>query len=141
RPTTWEGQPDYWPAFERFQRMPRFHALAHSPALVQVLERLFGETVLVHPRNIGRIIFPDAAPTPPHQDFLHIRGTPDTWTAWLPLGDAPREVGGLALLPGSHTQGLLPSRAMPGAGGSGVDVPENAGWQTTDYRPGDAVLF
>ena len=63
---------------------------------------------LRHPRSIARIIFPDypASTTPPHQDYVHIQATEAVWAAWIPLGDCPKEMGGLTLMPGSHRQGL-----------------------------------
>jgi ectoine hydroxylase-related dioxygenase (phytanoyl-CoA dioxygenase family) len=142
RTGVWEGQPDYPPAFEAFQKLPTFHALAHDPAIVSMFDKLFGEKTLVHPRNIGRIIFPDAPPTSPHQDYLYIRGAINTWTAWAPLGYAPPEVGGLAIRKGSHKYGFLPFKPMPGAGGSGIEEKDQKGdWHTIDYQPGDVVVF
>lgn len=137
----WESHEAFGPAFLGFQKLELFHALPHDPAILDVLERLFGETVLVHPRHIGRIMFPQTPVTPPHQDYLHIRGTETTYTAWIPLGDAPIELGGLKVLPGMHKQGLLPVRQMPGAGGAGIEDHNLANnWLTVDYRAGD-VLF
>jgi ectoine hydroxylase-related dioxygenase (phytanoyl-CoA dioxygenase family) len=142
RTGVWEGMPDYPPAFEAFQSLPEFHALAHTPSIIAMFDTLFGEKTLVHPRNIGRIILPDAPPTSPHQDYLYIRGAIQTWTAWLPLGPAPRDIGGVAVRAGSHKYGYLPSRPMPGAGGSGVEEQHQRGqWQTIDYQTGDVVVF
>lgn len=143
RETTCEGDADFMPVFDEFQRLESFHALAHDPTVLAVLERLFGESVLVHPRNIGRIVFPGGPPTPPHQDYLHIRGEANTWTVWVPLGDVPREMGALAVLSRTHKKGLLPARAMPGLGGAGVDTDgfEGARWVTENFRLGDAVMF
>ena len=113
-----ENVPEFRPAFERFQSLPEFHKLAHHPNIIAALEKLFGERVLVHPRNIGRIMFPDTPWTPPHQDFLHVRGTPNTWTAWTPLGDVVRRragrAGSLARL-AFTARGLLPVVSMAGA--------------------------
>ena len=49
-------------------------------------ERLFGEPVLVHPLFVMRNIFPQRpeSTTPAHQDYVHIQGTPDTYTVWIP---------------------------------------------------------
>ena len=69
-------------------------------------ERLFGEPVLVHPLFVMRNIFPQRpeSTTPAHQDYVHIQGTPRTYTVWMPLGDCPLEqgslVGGGRLAPG-----------------------------------------
>ncbi|HUA59286.1 MAG TPA: phytanoyl-CoA dioxygenase family protein [Verrucomicrobiae bacterium] len=82
---------------------------------------------------------PDMA-TQPHQDANYVRVIGDFWTAWIPLGDCPRELGPLALLAGSHRGGL---RHHDGEGivQGGVAVPEDAVWSTIDFHCGDAVLF
>lgn len=148
-----EGQEAYGPVFDEVQRLESFHALAHTPALLAVIEGLVGEPVLVHPRNIFRIIFPQNTKetTPPHQDYIHIRGTPETYTAWIPLGDCPRGLGGLVILAGSHKGGIYTYRPAHGAGHSGVDTTsllrESEGatqplrWVSSEYRLGDCLLF
>lgn len=142
QPACIEGMPEFWPVFDDFQRLESFHALAHQRPLLEVLERLFGEPVLVHPRNIGRIMFPSTPPTPPHQDYIHIQGTPEVWTAWIPLMDVPVELGGIAVLVGTHRQGIYPVQRMPGAGGVGIDTARfYAEWATDDYNMGDVLLF
>jgi hypothetical protein len=139
-----EGDPQYMAAYDEIQKLEAFHALAHQPPLLAVLRVLLGEEVLVHPRNIARVMFPqhNDFKTPPHQDFIHIQGTEATYTAWIPLGDCPRDLGGLEVLVGSHRAGVLPVRRAPGAGGVGVDA-EAMGleWASGDFACGDALLF
>lgn len=138
-----EGDEKHKPFYSELLTCRSLHALSLHPALLAMFEKLFGEQVLAHSRNICRTIFPRSSKftTPPHQDFLHIRGTADTWTTWIPLGDCPAELGGLALARGSHAQGFLPSKAAYGAGGAGVDVAPDVEWCTTDYRAGDVITF
>lgn len=139
-----EGDPEYMAAYDEIQRLESFHALSHEPALLEALRGLFGEEVLVHPRNIARVMFPqnNEFTTPAHQDYVHIQGTEETWTAWIPLGDCPRELGGLEVLPGSHRHGVLPVRSAYGAGGLGVET-DGLGleWAGGDFRCGDVLLF
>ncbi|MCC6485070.1 MAG: phytanoyl-CoA dioxygenase family protein [Armatimonadetes bacterium] len=130
--------------YSELLKLEDFHALAHYPALVHAFEKLFGESVLIHPRNIARIIFPQNVKhtTPAHQDFVHIQGTPDTWTAWTPLGDCPIEQGALAFLIGSHKQGIYPTHQAYGAGGLGIETDELPfEWRTWDFKIGDTVIF
>jgi len=124
-------------------RLRDFHALALHPAIIGPLERVFGETVLAHSRNICRTIFPtnETMTTPPHQNFHHIGGTEETWTVWFPLSDCPAELGGLAVLPGSHRNGLLETREAYGAGGTGVDVDDNAAWRWNEMKCGDVIML
>jgi len=139
-----EGDPEYMAAYDEIQRLESFHALAHQPPLLAALRSLFGEEVLVHPRNIARVMFPqnNDYTTPAHQDYVHIQGTEETWTAWIPLGDCPRQLGGLEVLPGSHRFGVLPVRSAYGAGGLGVET-DSLGleWAGGDLRMGDVLLF
>lgn len=131
-------------AYEDVQRVREFHELAHHPRLLALYRALFGTEVFPHPRNIARVMIPGHAnhPTPPHQDFIHIQGTPRVWTAWLPLGDCPRELGGLTVLDGSHREGLMSYRASDGAGGleaylCDLDLP----WAQGDFAAGDVLTF
>lgn len=139
-----EGQAEYWPVLDAFQKLESFHTFAHYPSILDVCTKRFGEPAFVHPRNIGRIMFPENTKytTPAHQDYVHIQGTEETYTAWIPLGDCPRHLGGLAVLAGSHKCGVLPTRAAYGAGGLGVDTDGlDLTWVSTDYQVGDFVLF
>jgi len=124
-----------------------FHAFAHHPAIIDVCDKLFGEKTLVHPRNIGRIMFPENTKytTPAHQDFIHIRGTEETYTGWIPLGPCPEVLGGLSVLSGSHRGGIYPVKPALGAGGLGIDTaPLEADgfyWVGGNYEIGDALFF
>lgn len=148
---TMEGKPDYMAVYRKVLKLPDFHALPEHPALMAVAAKLLDcETPLVHPRRIGRMTFPNyvEATTPPHQDHFYIRGAVETYSCWMPLGDVPIELGGLAVWPGSHKRGFIEHTArFEGAvGGRGVypdelAKPEEPEWHTTDFRPGDALFF
>ena len=139
-----EGLEGGWPEFYKdIQKIRAFHALALSPELLRVFRLLFNSAVLAHSRNILRAIFPGVPlhTTPPHQDYIHILGTQDTWTAWIPCGDCPEELGGLSLVPGSYRWGVLPTQQTYGAGGAAVETPEDCPWAVADYACGDVVIF
>ncbi|HEY3341758.1 MAG TPA: phytanoyl-CoA dioxygenase family protein [Anaerolineae bacterium] len=139
-----EGSQEFFDVYHVVQTLEPFHAFAHRAEIVEVVRALVQEPVLVHPRNIARISFPNATffTTPAHQDFVHIQATPETYTAWIPLNDCPQTLGGLAVLAGSHRLGLLPVHKASGAGGLGVET-DGLGleWHTTDYRAGDVLFF
>jgi ectoine hydroxylase-related dioxygenase (phytanoyl-CoA dioxygenase family) len=82
---------------------------------------------------------PDMA-TQPHQDAHYVRMIEEFWTVWIPLGDCPRALGPLALLAGSHRDGLR-EHSGQGIVDGGVTVAEDAVWSTTDFRCGDVVFF
>lgn len=120
-----------------------FHALALDPALVGMFESLFGEPVLAHSRNICRLVFPDlnTHSTPPHQDNYFIGGSDETWTAWIPLGDCPEELGGLAVNRGSHRRGMLETSEGVGPGGRQVSVEDDSAWVGGRYECGDVIIL
>lgn len=139
-----EPQPQFMKVYYEIMKLEDFHALAHSPVLLDLYRKLFGEDVLVHARNIARIIFPDNTKftTPSHQDWVHIQGTTETYSAWIPLSDCPRELGGLSMLVGSHKTGLIPHREAYGAGGIGIDTDHLPNlWASSDFRLGDFITF
>jgi len=138
------GQPEFMPVYTEIQKLESFHALAHQPGIVEAVRTLVQQDVLVHPRNIARVIFPQnvAYTTPAHQDFIHIKGTPDTYTCWFPLGGCPVEMGGLAVLAGSHKAGIFHHEPALGAGGRGIPIdPLPDLWKANPFRAGDALFF
>ena len=104
------GDPD--PTFKRTYRevfsLESFHALPHNPALKRVMRMIAGEQVLIHPKAIGRLIFPNCErlTVHPHQDYRFMNGDPECYTVWIPLHDCPRDVGPLRILEGSHRFGF-----------------------------------
>ena len=138
-----EPEPDYMQVYGLMYALPAFHALQHHPKLVGLFERMVGETVMPHPRAIGRTIFPqrEAFTTPPHQDFIPIQGTPDTYTAWIPLSDIPPESGGLQIASGSHRRGVYEFRPAMGAGGMAVTDPLEGAWVNSPFKQTDVLIF
>ncbi|MDE2734185.1 MAG: phytanoyl-CoA dioxygenase family protein, partial [Gemmatimonadota bacterium] len=100
---------------------------------------------LPHPQKIARLWFPQYTEhtTPMHQDFVHFQGSFNTYTFWAPVGDCPLELGGLAVLPGSHKIGKVREHHFSlGAGGLAVDESELTGrWLSANYEAGDALIF
>jgi len=133
---SWDDQE--WVHFQgRAQQIPEFAALARHPRIVEIVEMIFDGPALGDQGNVCRLLPPQLPQlvTPPHQDGHFIRNNPNLWTAWVPLGDCPAELGGLAILPHSHIAGLLPHSA------AGVAQPSAANWASADYRAGDVLFF
>ncbi len=131
-------------AYEDVYKTPAFHRLSFDPAILDLMAKLMGETVLMHPRHIARMMFPvkSTAPTPPHQDHIFIQGAKAVYTCWLPLGDFSEALGGLQVMRGSHKLGLLPVRAAEGAGGRSVILDgQDQEWMHGDMAAGDAIIF
>jgi hypothetical protein len=141
---SWGGTGVPQAAYLAIQKVELFHRLPHHPNLIHMYETLFGKPVLPHPRNIARLMVPSpgAAPTPIHQDFIHIQGTRNVWTAWIPFGDVPRALGGLAVMRGSHKQGVLAVAPAAGAGGlEAIVCHTDLPWIEHDYEVGDVLTF
>ncbi len=104
------GDPD--PTFKRVYQqvfnLESFHSLPHQPALLEVMKMLVGDQVLVHPKPIGRLIFPhcERLVTHAHQDYEFMGGEPEFFTAFIPLHDCSVDVGPLRILEGSHRFGI-----------------------------------
>jgi ectoine hydroxylase-related dioxygenase (phytanoyl-CoA dioxygenase family) len=142
-----EGMSEFAPVYDDLQRLQQFHELAHAPELVAIMAQVLGETAFPHPLKICRIGFPEhyEATTPPHQDYPNNQGTAALTASWIPVGDIDRDLGGLAILRGSHRYGVLPLMGHMGPGRRQAKVPtkmlEELRWVTTDYRAGDVLLF
>lgn len=130
--------------YREVQHIEEFHRLAHHPNLLGVFAALFDAPVLPHPRNIARIMIPSpgAVPTPPHQDFIHVQGSQQTWTAWFPLADCPMAHGSLSVLAGSHREGVLSYKQAAGAGGLEAYLCDlDYAWAVGDFAAGDVLTF
>ncbi len=138
-----EPEPEYMGVYRHMYELQEFHALQHHPSLIGVIEGILEEPVMPHARIIGRTIFPqrDVFTTPPHQDFIPIQGTADTYTAWIPLGDIPPALGGLQIASGSHRRGVYDFRPAMGAGGIAVTDPLEGTWVNTPFKQGDVLIF
>lgn len=139
-----EGQPEYWPVFKDYWKLLSYHALPHRPEIFRVLKAILQDEVFLHPRHGSRVIFPHITThsTPPHQDYPFIQGTEDTWSVWIPLGDCPLELGGLAVMPGTNNHGVYPMRPMKGAGGMGIREDHLRGeWHASGFECGDVLIF
>lgn len=140
------GDPD--PSFKRTYReifnLESFHALPHHPALKGVMSMLAGEQVLVHPKPIGRLIFPncESLTVHAHQDYRFMSGDPECFTVWIPLHDCPIDVGPLQILEGSHRLGVInhddENLHVPEIPAGAVTAGE---WVGGQINTGDVLIF
>ncbi|HET7558997.1 MAG TPA: phytanoyl-CoA dioxygenase family protein [Limnochordia bacterium] len=144
RPDAYSGHFEGSSAYPDLQRLQAFHALAHHPAIIDLLAGVMASEVLVHPRNIMRVTLPGSLrlTTPVHQDYPLIQGTDRFVTVWFPLGDCSRDLGGLAVASGSHRYGALPIQPAEGTGGLAVQPAYLHGeWHASDFALGDVLIF
>jgi ectoine hydroxylase-related dioxygenase (phytanoyl-CoA dioxygenase family) len=140
------GDPD--PRFKRVYQevfnLESFHALPHQPALREVMKMLAGDQSFVHPKPIGRLIFPHCKRlvTHAHQDYEFMGGDPECFTVWIPLHDCPVDAGPLRILEGSHRFGVQNHERenlhVP-------EIPDGAamgdGWVGGHVDAGDVLIF
>jgi hypothetical protein len=147
------------------------HALQHllyqpQGNLMQFFSSFLGGEVRHFDYTWLRCVSPGPS-TPSHCDIVYMgRGTRKLYTAWVPLGDADFELGGLMILEGSHKNERLqktygrrdvdlycsnrPDDGARTAYGSNGAFSENANkvrhslggrWLTAEYSAGDVVIF
>jgi Phytanoyl-CoA dioxygenase (PhyH) len=142
-----EGDDAYATTYDEVQKLEEFHTLAHNDTLMALMRDVVGDTAFPHPLKVARLGFPAyyEVSTPPHQDYPNNQGTPNLTAAWVPVGDCPRDLGGLAILRGSHRYGVLPLETHLGPGNRRAMLPEEMleelRWVTTDYSIGDVLVF
>lgn len=122
-----------------------WRGLVTSPSFDAVVRNFLGEApawvpIVVHraappadPATIGSDNFKAG-----HQDGVYNYGI-DFITCWVPLMEIDEEVGGLAVVPGSHHEYHYGKRPDPAAKRTGV-FPDSA-WRRPDYRAGDLLMF
>jgi ectoine hydroxylase-related dioxygenase (phytanoyl-CoA dioxygenase family) len=139
-----DPEPSYLEIFRRMWKLEALHRLKHHPNVIGIFERLFSETVLVHPMFVLRNIFPQTESfdftTGSHQDRIHIGGG-ISYACWMPLGDCPAAKGSLIMAAGSHKQGVLDFELASGAGGIEVSEKFEDRWVGGDFAVGDVVIF
>jgi len=126
-----EGLAD--PAFRAALISPGLNKLPYRAELRGLVRRVLGPQAFSYPGKVLRAVYPETKTKGRyvHCDYMG-SGVQDMLTSWLPLMDIPVQVGGLAVRPGGQ---LGPPRLPQLFRASG------RGWATTDYRPGDVLIF
>ena len=111
---------------QRLLGQPELSALENHPALRGVVADILDAAPVGGQGSVCRLAPPSLhqAPTAVHRDHQYIAGSTRLWTAWLPLGDCPLELGPLAVAPRSQRRD------------SAADLP----WATEAMRAGDVLL-
>jgi ectoine hydroxylase-related dioxygenase (phytanoyl-CoA dioxygenase family) len=139
-----DPDPEFKHTYQKVFNLAAFHALPHHPALQRVMKLLVGDRLLIHPKPIGRLIFPqcERLTVHAHQDYRFMGGDPECFTAWVPLHDCPVDVGPLRILEGSHRFGFQQHED------ENLHVPEISAsaalggeWVGGQINAGDALIF
>ena len=136
-----DPDPSFKRTYEQVFNLEEFHRLAHHLALRQVMEQLVGPRLLIHPKPIARLIFPNCERfmIHAHQDHKGIGGDPESFTAWMALHDCPAELGPLHILEDSHRFGL--QSADPETGCISRETARGGNWVSGQINAGDVVIF
>jgi len=135
---------------------PTVLAVLESPALFDFFARLFGESVITTDYKWLRTMQRGGC-SGAHYDFVYMgRGSQRLLTSWIPIGEIPARMGGLAILEDSHrcaglarlrdTYGRMDvdrDRVQGWFSRDPLEMAEMSGtrWLTADYRPGDVLCF
>jgi len=127
--------------YKRIFSMESFHAFAHHPRLREVLRLLVGPRLLIQPKLVARMIFPNCERllVDAHQDHQSMAGDPESFTMWFPLHDCPQELGPLQILEGSHRFGL--QKSDPRTGYVVRETALGGDWVGGAIHAGDVLIF
>jgi hypothetical protein len=124
------------PAFRAAITSPAFNRIPYLTELRRTIQSVLAPQAFSYPVKVLRAVYPERPPRVARGRYVHqdygVSGVQDMLTTWVPLTDIPVRLGGLAVLPGSHLGPPLRPRVLG---------PRERGWATTDYRPGDALVF
>lgn len=120
--------------YRRIVADPAFNQIPLAAALADVMAQILGPYGFCYPLKIPRVVYPSRlVPRSPgnvvHKDYTSVQ---DMFTCWVPLGEVPASLGGLAVQPGSQRWTRVRYRPLERL---------EPGWLTTDYRAGDVLVF
>lgn len=130
----------------------RYESLTSHPAIRGWFKWFLEDEVHLHKRKIIRHIRPGEAgigtATQAHYDLVYLReGTDRVLSMWIPLGDCPVDMGGLAYLEGSHHWVMNEERAgrLMRPQSITADLPALAErydtrWLLANYEAGDVMV-
>lgn len=116
--------------------LPEFDAIRKHPAILEMLRRLFGTNVETKRGDVLRAVAPGEPATPPHQDQFFMQDARRVCTVWIPLSECPLRLGPLAVLAGSHRDGIRSHVANQLA-----DSDPSLWWSTASMAQGDVLAF
>jgi hypothetical protein len=124
------------PAFRAALTCAEFNRVPYLGPLRATVREILGPAAFSYPVKVLRAVYPERPGPRARGRYVHYDygagGGQDMLTSWLPLMEVPVRLGGLAVQPGGHHWPPQPPRPLGGS---------EPGWATTDYHPGDVVIF
>ena len=101
--------PQWRDRLDNHTRDPEWTRVAKHPRMVSIARQILGQApLIVQSMYLEKYPAAEGKGTAPHQDTHYLPNEPNTLMAcWLAMSDTDGENGGLVVLPGSHTGGLL----------------------------------
>jgi ectoine hydroxylase-related dioxygenase (phytanoyl-CoA dioxygenase family) len=101
--------PHWRDRLDNHTRDPEWARVAMHPRMVSAARQILGSPpMIVQTMYLEKYPAAEGKGTAPHQDTHYLPNEPNTLMAcWLAMSDTDGENGGLVVLPGSHTGGLL----------------------------------
>lgn len=125
-------------AYRRAAGSAELNRLPYLRPLRSLVRSLLGEDAFSYPVKVLRAVHPEGDRVPQgryvHQDYMGLV-VEDMLTSWIPLMPIPWQLGGLAVLPGSHLGAPLPAQVLD------IERAEAEGWASTEFSIGDVLLF
>jgi ectoine hydroxylase-related dioxygenase (phytanoyl-CoA dioxygenase family) len=147
------GRGAFASGLKRARRFQPFLDLVESPEVMGFFTRFLGGQATTFNYKWLRVVVPGDF-TGAHYDIVYMgRGTQNLYTLWTPIGHVGLDMGPLAILVGSHrfarikeTYGRMDVDRDNMEGWFTTDPVEmvdryGGQWQTTEFEPGDAILF
>lgn len=137
-----DGRDDYNRAYRDIQALEAMHRAAHQPELVTAAEAVLGDPAFCHPGKFVRLGFPQPFRLiEPNQEYLIAQSSVRMITSWIPLAPCPPEAGGIAVLSGSHREGLRkPDLPMTPPFFFHVED-DDPRWTSASFEAGDVLMF
>ena len=124
------------PAYRTAVLSLAFNALPYMGPLRGTVRRILGPEAFSYPVKVLRAVAPESPAERTRGRYIHCdymgSGVQDMLTTWVPLAEVPAVLGGLAVRPGGHRDKPRRPRLLTGT---------ERGWGTTDYCPGDVIIF
>jgi hypothetical protein len=135
-----DSQPVFRKVGDEVFKLESLHRFMHHPEVRRLMELMVGPRVLVHPKAVLRLIFPNCpgAHYRAHQDHEGVAGDPESFTLWTPFHDCPVERGSLQVMEGSHHFGL---QRDPATGHVARETALGGDWLGGQINAGDVLMI
>jgi hypothetical protein len=138
--TCGDKDPAFWDVHKQVLKLESLQTFIHHPALRHLMEQFAGPRVLVHPKFVMRMVFPNCERIRHriHQDHEGVQGDSESFTVWTPFQDCPAERGALQVMEASHGYGL---QRDPAFGHVSRATARGGDWVVGQINAGDVLLF